>query len=258
MAEKKTSLAYKIIKGLVRLFYPRIEIVGEENLSAEPCIVVGNHSQMNGPIACELYFPGKRRIWCAGEMMHASEVAEYAYRDFWSEKPGWSRWFWKGLAHLIVPLSVCVFNNANTVPVYHDSRLLTTFRTSLKELEQGSSMIIFPEHAVPHNNIVCDFQDKFVDLARMYHKKTGKALSFVPIYLAPKLKKIFIGEATVFDPSAPIKEERARVCGCLMDSITALAAAQPRHRVVPYSNMPKRDYPYSLPIEVKNYEKTGG
>jgi len=252
MDEKQPSAAYKIIKGLVRLFYPKIEVVGAEKLPDEPCIVVGNHSQMNGPIACELYFPGRRRIWCAGEMMHAEEVAEYAYNDFWSNKPRWSRWFWKLVSHIITPLAVCVFNNAGTVPVYHDGRVLTTFRTSMKLLEEGESMVIFPEHDVPHNNIVCDFQDKFVDLARMYHKKSGRTLSFVPMYLAPKLKKMYIGEPIAFDAGTNIKEERGRICTYLMDSITEMAAALPRHRVVPYSNIPKRDYPYSLPIEVKN------
>lgn len=258
MEEKKTSAAFRLIKGLVRLFYPKIEIVGAENLPDEPCIIVGNHSKMNGPIACELYFPGRRRIWCAGEMMHADEAAEYAYNDFWSAKPRWSRWFWKMLSHLIVPLAVCVFNNANTVPVYHDGRLLTTFRTSIKLLEEGNSMLIFPEHNVPHNNIVYDFQDKFVDLARMYHKKTGRELSFVPMYLSPQLKKICIGSPIRFDSAAPIKVERERICALLMEAITELAAALPRHRVVPYPNMPKKYYPYSLPIEVNANEKTCG
>ena len=64
------------IRGLVKLFYPRTEIQGLENLPQEPSLIVGNHSQMNGPIICELYFPGKCRTWCAGQMMHLKEVPE--------------------------------------------------------------------------------------------------------------------------------------------------------------------------------------
>lgn len=250
--EKKTSLPYKIIKGLVRLFYPKIDVVGAENLPDEPCVIVGNHSQMNGPIACELYFPGHRYIWCTGEMMHAGEVAAYAYKDFWSNKPKWSRWFWKALAHIITPLSVCVFNNANTVGVYHDSRLLNTFRTSMKLLDEGGSMIIFPEHDVPRNNIVYEFQDKFVDLARLYCKKSGKELCFVPMYLAPSLRKMYIGKPLRFDSGANIKAERVRICTYLMDEISEMAMSLPRHRVVPYPNIPKKDYPYNIPIEVES------
>ena len=59
MNGKKISPLYKAIKWLVKVCYSKVEVVGTENLPDEPVRVVGNHTQMNGPIACELYFPGK-------------------------------------------------------------------------------------------------------------------------------------------------------------------------------------------------------
>lgn len=244
MSEKKTSALYRFIKALVRLCYPKTAVVGTEHLSTdEPCIVVGNHAQMHGPIACELYFPGRRYIWCAGEMMHLREVPAYAYNDFWSKKPRWQRPFFKLCAYLIAPLSVCVFNNADTVPVYHDARLMTTFKDALAKLQQGASMVIFPEHDVPGNHILCQFQDKFVDIARLYYKKTGKELSFVPLYLAPSLRSMYLGAPIRFSAAAPIAEERQRICAYLHDTITDMACTLPQHTVVPYQNCPKKDYP---------------
>jgi len=61
--EKKTSYLYKVIKWLEKTFYPKIGIEGEENIPEEAVIIVGNHSQMNGPIAGELYTPGKAAIF---------------------------------------------------------------------------------------------------------------------------------------------------------------------------------------------------
>lgn len=244
MTKKSPSLAYKFIEGVVRLVYPRTEVVGTEHLPTdEPCIVVGNHCQMHGPIACQLYFPHPRYIWCAGEMMRAREVPAYAYRDFWSQKPRWQRPFFKLFAYLITPLAVCLFNNADTVPVYHDTRLMTTFKDSLAKLQDGASMVIFPERDVPQNNILCEFQDKFVDIARLYYKKTGKELAFVPLYLAPNLRKMVLGEGIRFRADAPITEERARICTYLHAAITDMARALPQHTVVPYRNMPKKYYP---------------
>ena len=106
MEDKKTSWIYKVIRFLVRLFSPRFRLEGTENLPEEPCVIVGNHSQMYGPIAGELYIPGKHEIWCAGEMMDRKEVADYAYRDFWSGKPWWNRWFYWLLSRCITPLAV--------------------------------------------------------------------------------------------------------------------------------------------------------
>ena len=254
--EKKTSWIYKIICWLVGLFTPRYRVLGGENLPDGPCVIVGNHSQMLGPIAGELHMPGKPWIWCAGEMMKWKEVHAYAYEDFWSGKPGTVRWFYRLLSYLITPLCVCVFNNARTVPVYHDTRLITAYRPSIELLQQGRSLLIFPECYDEHNNIVHDFQDKFIDLARFYYRRSGKILSFVPVYNAPALHETLIGKPIPFDPSRPIEEERARLCAALKDAITALAASLPEHTVVPYRNIPKRLYPKNKPVEVFCDEET--
>ena len=249
MEEKKVSLLYRVIRWFVWLFSPKYRLVGAEKLPEEPCLIVGNHSHMYGPIAAELYTPGRHFIWCAGEMMHREEVAAYAYRDFWSGRPKAFRWFFKLLSHLIVPLSLLVFNNAHTIAVYHDTRLLTTFRESIQRLQEGSRLVIFPECYDEHNHIVHAFQEKVVDLARLYYKKTGKALCFVPLYVAPERKSLFYGEPVRFRPEAPIEEERDRICARLMDEITRMAQAQPLHRVVPYPNVSRRHYPYNRPEE---------
>ena len=255
MDDKKTSWIYRVIRWLVRLFSPHYQIVGTEKLPEEPCVIVGNHSQMFGPIAGELYTPGKHYVWCAGEMMHREEVPAYAYRDFWSKKPKAVRWFFKIMSYVITPLALCVFNNAHTIAVYHDTRLISTFRDSIEKLQAGNSIVIFPECYDEHNNIVHGFQDKFVDLARFYYKKTGKAISFVPMYLTPRLSQMIYGDPICFDPTAPIAEERGRICAHLMDTITDIAVSLPEHVVVPYPNIPKRDYPKNIPLEVYEHEK---
>ena len=249
---------YRIIKWLVWVFYPKIKVIGAENLPAEPAIIVGNHAQMHGPIACELYFPGNRYTWCAGQMMHLKEVPAYADEDFWSNKPGYSRWFYKLLSYVIAPLSVCVFNNANTIGVYRDSRLLTTFRETVKKLQEGASVVIFPECEEAYNHILNRFQDSFIDIARTYYKKTGKELSFVPLYIAPDLKSMYLGEPIPYHADTPVKEERKRICHCLMTAITEMACQLPPHKVVPYKNIPKNQYPSNIPSEVSENEKTSG
>lgn len=257
MEEKKVSPLYKVIKRLVRLCYIKMEVVGMENLPQEPCVVVGNHTQMNGPIACELYMPDDYYIWCAGQMMKLREVPGYAYEDFWSQKPKVSRPFFKLASYLIAPLSVLIFNNARTIPVYRDSRIVSTFKRTVNMLQDGKSIVIFPECDEKCNNILYQFEDKFIDTARFYYKRTGKELSFVPMYIAPKLKKMYIGKPVRFCAQNPIEEERRRICEYLMTEITETARSLPRHTVVPYRNIPKKYYPVNLSDEVTEYEKAG-
>ncbi len=249
MGEKKNPALFRLICRLVGLFSPRYQLDGTENLPDEPCVFVGNHCQMYGPIAGELHIPGSPYIWCTAEMMHRDQVPAYAFQDFWSGKPKTVRWFYRLLSYLIAPLAEYIFTHARTVPVYHDSQVITTFRESVALLKRGHSLVIFPEHYTEHNNIVHEFQDRFIDLGRLYYRSTGRILRFVPLYLAPRLKTMFFGRPVSFRPDVPLAEERERICGALMDEITQIAVAQPEHIVIPYPNIPKRQYPKNIPLE---------
>ena len=167
------------------------------------------------------------------------------------------KWFYKLLSYIIAPLSACVFNNANTIGVYHDARILSTFKQTVQRLQEGNHVVILPEHSVPYNHIICQFQDKFVDVAKLYYKRTGKALCFVPMYLAPKLKKMYLGKPIRFCPDAPMEEERARIVQTLMEEITDIAVSLPEHTVIPYNNISRKLYGTNIPKE-NAYEKTGG
>lgn len=240
---KKGSSLYKVLKWFVWLFSPKMEVEGLENLPQEPVILVGNHCQLYGPIAAELYAPGEHYTWCAGEMLHLKDVPEYAFRDFWSQKPKYTHWFYKIASYLIAPLSVFIFNHANTIGVYHDTRIISTFKNTVKALQEGANVVIFPEHDVKYNHIIYQFQEKFVDVAKLYYKRTGKEVAFVPLYIAPKLGKMCIGTPIRFCADNPMKEECGRISQNLAQQVTDMACALPEHTVVPYRNIPKKYYP---------------
>lgn len=242
MEKKKTSLLFKIIKKTIRLFYGKMKIEGKENLPKENAIIVANHSQLNGPIAGELFMPDNCYIWCAGQMMDFKEVPRYAFSDFWSQKPKWTHPFYKVLSYLIAPFAVCIFNNARTIAVHRDMRIMSTFKESIKMLKNHCNILIFPEKDEKHNNILYQFQENFVDVAKLYHKKTGIELTFVPLYIAPKLKTMYIGKGICFNSENSIEEERTRICAYLSEEITKIARDLPEHTVVPYRNIPKKYY----------------
>lgn len=249
MAKRASYWVFRAVRGLVKLFYPRPELVGVGHIPEGACVIVGNHAQMNGPIVSELYIPGDRAIWCNAEMMHIKEVPDYAFEDFWSKKPGYIRWFFRLLSYAIAPLSACIFNNAHCIGVYRDARIMATLRQSLARLKDGARIVIFPECDPPSNRILYTFQDRFIDIGRLYGHQTKRPLAFVPMYVAPNLKKTFFGPPIYYDCAANPEAERARVCAALQAAITELAVAQPRHRVVPYRNIPKRLYPMNRPDE---------
>ena len=169
MTKRKTNAVkksiYRFIRASVKFFYPKIKVHGIGNIPDGAVIAVGNHSQMNGPIISELYYPGDHYTWCISEMMNIKEVPDYAFKDFWSNKSIYIRWFYRLLSYIIAPVSDIVFNNACTIPVYKDKRVLETFEESVQRLSEGASIVIFPEDYDEHNNIVHDFQRGFVHVA---------------------------------------------------------------------------------------------
>lgn len=239
---KKRTRTFLFIEGCCRFFYHKMDLVGTEHIPPGGAVLVGNHAQVHGPAALELYAPPPAYIWCAGEMMHRETIPAYAYEDFWGSKKHF-KWFYKLLSHLIVPLALCLLNNADTIGIYRDLRLRNTFRETVQRLEEGANIVIFPEHNVKYNHIVYDFQDRFIDVARHYHRKTGKELAFVPMYTCPALRKIVFGPPVYFRSGAPMKEERERIRLALMEGVTEIAVALPEHTVIPYKNIGRKNYP---------------
>ncbi|MBR3015822.1 MAG: 1-acyl-sn-glycerol-3-phosphate acyltransferase [Clostridia bacterium] len=238
-------MAYRALKWIAKALFPKMRVEGLENIPAGGAVIVGNHAHAYGPVGAELYLGSNRYTWCAAEMMNLKEVPAYAFQDFWSMKPRYTHLFFKMLSYLAAPLSVLIFNNANTVPVYHDVRVMKTFRETLRLLREGKNIVVFPEHVVPRNNIVYDFQDRFIDLGRMYYNLTQKELSFVPMYIAPRLKKIILGKPIRYRSDAFMDQERRRIKEELMEAVTALGRSQPRHIVIPYAVIPQKDYPFN-------------
>ena len=240
---RKDPALYRLIRWIIWRVTPKYELSGTENLPGEPCVIIGNHAQAFGPIAAELYLPRPHYIWCIGEMMNRKEVPDYAMMDFWYMKPKALRWLYRLFSHLIARPASYVLSHAHTIPVYRDARIVTTFRRSMELLKAGADIVIFPESREPYNGLVWKFQEHFPDLAKLYCRRTGTALSFVPMYIAPRLNRICFGEPVRYDPNAPDEEERTRICTTMMEAVTALAAALPQHAVIPYPNIPRDQYP---------------
>lgn len=241
----KKPLFYRFIVFVVKTFYKKRTFVGTENMPSEPSIYISNHAQMHGPIANQLFFPTEKRIWCIGEMMNIKEVPAYAYKDFWSHKPKYIRWFYKILSYIIAPISSHIFNNADTIGVYKDSRLITTFRNTIKHLKENKNIVIFPEKPEKYNEIVNEFQDKFIDVAKLYYDRYKIAINFVPMYNAAKLKQLVVGKPIKYDPNLDVETQRKVICDYLKQEITNLAKELPVHTVVPYNNVKKKHYPKS-------------
>lgn len=243
--EKKKPLIFRFSVSVVKIFYRKREYLGKENMPSEPSLYISNHAQMHGPLTSEFYFPSKKKIWCIGQMMNIKEAPGYSYDDFWPRKNVFTKPIYKIISYIISPIMVYILKCADTIAVYKDARLMKTYRDTMKSLDEGSNIVIFPEYRNKYNEIVNDFLDKYIDVAKLYYKKTGKCLGFVPTYHANRLKKVVFGNPIKYNPNIDIQEQRLIINNYLKDEITKLAKSLPRHKVVPYENIKRKDYNWS-------------
>ena len=220
---KQKPRFYVFLKKTVAFFYGKKRFEIPKDILEEPTVIVGNHAQMHGPLMFELYYPKQKKIWCIGQMMNRKEIPEYAMQDFWPYKGKVVRWFYKLLSHLMARPLAYIFNNADCIAVYKDARIMNTLKQSVYALKDGESLVIFPEKRQDFNDIINEFQDNFIDVARLYYKNTNKELAFTPAYVTPKLKKVVLGKPIKYNSSLSSDEKKKIIVEYLKEQITIIA-----------------------------------
>lgn len=247
MKEKKPSWfsrgVYSIFLFFMKIIYRKTKVEGIEKIPGKNTIIVANHAQLNGPIIAQLHMPKNCYIWANGQMAKMSDVSSYAMEDFFPYKKRWLRPLCRLASYALAPLLVCMMNNARVIPVYHDIRLTSTMRESIKKLSEGNNILIFPEKHQQRSNVINCFREHFVDLARLYHRRTGEVLTFLPMYIAPDLKLCCVGEGICYDPCLNIEEQRHGIAEYLASQIEDMAGSLPEHTVVPFDNISRKLYP---------------
>lgn len=241
---KKNTLPFRFFAGIVKIFYKKRKVEGLENLPEDPCIIVANHSQIHGPLTFELRVKFPRLIWCDSAMMETKEVPNYAEKAFWPDATDKVKKSRRRLMKSIGWFVAYIFNRAHTLPVYRDMRLMKTFKMTEEALAKGNHIVIFPENEFGFNGILDEFNLHFCDIAKIYYKKKGVCLKFVPVYNCVDLKRVVVSRKHfTYDPSIPIEEQRKILCDGIREEITRLAKELPRHKVIPF--MPTDEEIYS-------------
>lgn len=245
MTEKRKphrGTIYKICRFFAEAVYRGTRIEGVEKLKEKNTIIVANHAQLNGPMIGELFLPEDCYIWANGQMFKRGEVADYAMEDFFPYKKRWLRPLCRLASHLLSFLLPSIMSGARAIPVYRDARIVSTFKTTMKHLKDGDNILIFPECHERDNNILNKFQENFIDIARLYHRRCGVELNFLPMYIAPEMKLSVIGEGIRYNSENEPEAERHRISSYLSSEITRMGRELPSHTVIPFDNLNRKQY----------------
>ena len=118
-----------------------------------------------------------------------------------------------------VPLRALMQEKMPGVPVYHDNRVIRTFRKSLEYVAQGEHLVIFSEQPAGHGSSEMELNRGFLQVAPLICKRTGKALKFYPVHVDWAARRITVSKPVPYDPALPLKEQEDGIIQALSKSI---------------------------------------
>ncbi len=210
----------RIYRTLAWLFrrLGKMETVWTEPFVAEPCVFVCNHVGALGPIDMVSRFPLWDQVyaWCNEGIMNKASCPAYVRQDYWWQPGCKLEKFYDAilpsLASLILPP---VLQSAPTIPVYHDARVMTTMRQSLKVLKEGKYLVIFPEQPSGFGTHHDWINTGWLNLCTLYYRSTGGALRLYPVHIDPKKHRFTVARPVQFDTTRSLAEQEAELAEVL-------------------------------------------
>lgn len=205
---------------IVGLFSKKASFEFLADKPSEPCIIVCNHTALQAPFAFELYYGDKLNFWTNAKLNTYKNGIDH-FRTVLAKITKYG--FLMPLAYVLMPIINLYFRSYQTIPAWHDIRVKETYAATVNSLADGCKVMITPETKdTPMNKYIKKFQRGFAYSAYYWYKETGKCLKFYPSYCDAKTRRIVMGEPTVFDPEAPLKQEAERITVYLEEQTTAL------------------------------------
>lgn len=217
------GMLYQAIRGAVRLFSRKWETVWEEPYDGSLAVFCPNHAGAMGPISMCAHFEltDSCYSWMNSGMMNAKEVPAYVRQDFWWEpgckmEPLYSATIPYVAAAIIPP----ILRSAPGVPVYHDSRVIKTFRRSIELLKEGKNLIIFTEQPAGHGMSAAELNKGWLQIGPMAWRTLKVALKFYPVHIDLKQRRITVARPVAYQPELPLKEQEATILEAVKQGIS--------------------------------------
>ena len=199
---------YRCLRAVVRAVTPRMTTTWEEPFSGNPSVFVCNHV---GPIDMVVKFPlrDEVRVWCNEGIMNRKTCPAYVRQDYWW-KPGCrlEPLYNATLPYIAAAVLPPILQSAPTIPVYHDARVMTTMRQSMKALKEGKHLVIFPEQPSgfgEHHNWI---NTGWLNICTMFYRATGKNLTLYPVHIDQKKHCFEVQKPVMFDGNRTLEEQQ--------------------------------------------------
>ncbi len=195
---QKRKPFFRGFKQFLKIFIRKPKFICLGGMPEEKAIIVSNHSAASGPLTIELYYPRFFIPWGTFEMCRNYRGRfQYLYRVYYRQKKKYPAFFAYVFAAVAAAVTRGVYKGMQLLPTYPDARLIGTIRKSIEILDDGKSILIFPEDSSDgYKEFLTEYYPGFVFVAKTYRRLRGEDLPVYNCYFHKK-KKLFIVDRLV-------------------------------------------------------------
>lgn len=135
-------LMKKLMKG--RYKQPKFVYLGEK--FGNGGVILSNHEGTDAPMSLEIWCDKPLRMWGASEMNSGLiQMYKYQTRVYYHEKKHWNLHLARLFCLIASPLTNLFYKGLNLISTYRDGRFFKTLKESVRAIEAGDNIVIFPE-----------------------------------------------------------------------------------------------------------------
>ena len=227
VGQNKRKWWFRGLKKIMKCRYKKPTFVYLGEKVGNGGIILSNHEGTDAPMSLEIYLNAPIRMWGAHEMNSGLvKLYKYQTRVYYHEKKHWNLHLARLFCLIASPLTNMFYKGLDLISTYKDARLMSTIKESVKAIESGDNIVIFPEDSTNgYQETLEGFYAGFVVLCETC-KRRGID---VPIYVTYYKKKenVYIFDNPVMYSSlsgnGETKEEIAKI---LLDRCNLLGKMQ--------------------------------
>jgi hypothetical protein len=222
---------FKILRKIKIIFTKRIITPIQKEFTA-PCVYIGHHQNMFGPVNFMTFCPVDVRIWAFSAFLDRKECykhfSEYTFMERFQMHPVFSKVFAGILSCFVPPL----LKSMNAISVHrldsHNNRkqIFQTIEDSVTALLCNQRVLIFPDIDYTSSKATCGrFYSGFSRIEKLYYEKTKKHVCFVPVYISKSKRKMVLGKSFMLSGASPSSSDLKQIVQAMQNGINELAAA---------------------------------
>lgn len=224
--KKPYGYFFLFCRAIVRLVQRRPHpprLVGFEQLKP-PVVLITRHQHFHGPATIMAWSPLPLRLWILDKLA-VYKLCVRHYREYTYPIRGHGPVTSAILAFLLAPPMALLARSSNCIVVHRGHReIMQTLEDSVEALVRGENVCLSPDiQYMDTSSGAVEMYTGFVHLAKQYYKRTGKALSFYPVYTSRRMDQIRVGDPVTYQPGVPFGQEKERIVSELRASFETLS-----------------------------------